>query len=393
MVGRKRCPKCAESIRKEAQVCRYCGYAFPQSPLVAIEGSKLPARVLVGAAVLLVLLAAAFVGYFVPRQTDGPIPNSERERRITATQPSLQLVRPAYEPLPVGATLEWTADGSPDKVIRQAGPYILTIIKQADDGLVAPLIQVVYGNDLVRLKGEALSPTYSHRVSAIQNVIGGPPVVMLQSFTGGAHCCNHVQLAGLSSGKLKIVEFGTWDGDQIELPKDLSGDGIADFVVSDDRFLYTFSPYAMSYSPPKVMNVVGGKVRDVSRSAAFRRIYASAMNEAGAVCRSAEDGLTRNGACPAYVAAAARAGKLNAAWSEMIGAYDASTDWELPTGCVVSTQQECPKGREIQFKSYPEALLHFLKETGYIEGNWQPPEFYQAPDSTGREESPAETMI
>jgi hypothetical protein len=286
-----------------------------------------------------------------------------------------------FDPLLVGSTLEWTAETSPAEVKRQLGPYVVTVTKQETDDLIAPAVEIAYGKDVVRLKGELLSPSFTHYISAIQNYASGSPIVMLQSFTGGAHCCNHVQLAGLSDGKLKVIELGTWDGDKIALPEDLSGDGIADFVVTDDSFLYAFAPYAMSHSPPQILNVIGGRAIDVSRRPAFRRLFVNAMNESGRVCRSGEDGMTRNGACPAYVASAGRVGKLSAAWSDMLAAYDATVDWDLPTGCTVSAKRGCPNEREIYFKSYPEALLYFLKERGYIPRNWQPPESYQGHQS------------
>ena len=168
------------------------------------------------------------------------------------------------------------------------------------------------------------------------------------------------------------------DGDGIDLPKDLNGDGLADFVVRDDSFLYAFAPYAMSYSPPQVLNVTGGKVINVSARPAFRKLFEDDLAQAGKECRNASDGISRNGACPAYVASAARAGKLSAAWADMIAAYDASADWELPTGCAVEARDECPPGQEITFKSYPEALLFFLKENGYIPKAWLPPEAFES---------------
>jgi hypothetical protein len=90
-------------------------------------------------------------------------------------------------------------------------------------------------------------------------------------------------------------------------------------------------------------------------------------------------GLTANGACPAFVAAAARVGKLDEAWQQMLTAYDATVDWQLPTGCWISAEGGCPPDQQIVYKSYPEALQAFLVKYDYIPKNWVPPEQRQRP--------------
>ncbi len=156
------------------------------------------------------------------------------------------------------------------------------------------------------------------------------------------------------------------------MPYDMTGDGIADFVMRDNRFLYAFSSYAESYAPPQIFNIIGGKMIDVSTSGKFNTLYLDEMKKAGAQCQPGNSGA--NGACPAFIASAARLGKLNQAWAQMIGAYDASVDWALPTGCWVSDKDGCPGGEEITYKSYPEALHAFLVRSGFISGAWHPPE-------------------
>jgi hypothetical protein len=176
-----------------------------------------------------------------------------------------------------------------------------------------------------------------------------------------------------------VLDVGSWDGDYIEPPKDISGDGVVDFVMFDNSFLYAFASYADSFAPPTIFNIVNGEMKDVSRNPAFRALFLKEMKQAGDRCRPGSDGAP-NGACASYVAAAARVGKLTEAWPRMIAAYDATSDWDLPTGCRVREDEGgCPDGAEIVYKSYPEALLAFLKREGYIAQSWLPPEAFQRP--------------
>jgi hypothetical protein len=239
--------------------------------------------------------------------------------------------------------------------------------------MAAAILKLSAAGQSVTFEGELAQPGLPNKISLISNRAGAVPVVMLQSFSGGAHCCNHVQLAGYSNGHLKVVDLGSWDGDEINVPKDISGDGTTDFIIPDNRFLYAFASYAESYAPPRIFNVVGGRVVDVSKNPKFRSLYAAEMAKAGALCQPG-NGSGANGACPSLVAAAARLGRLDQAWRQMLGAYDPTVDWTFPTGCWVADDNGCPAGQEITYKSYPEALQAFLVRGGYIPPNWIPPE-------------------
>lgn len=387
MIGTtKICPRCAERVKAAAQVCRYCGHEFGRVSLAKVDapatggpagsthGTFLPRGYLWSAGAVISILLMVVLAWAMFPKVERPVvvKGTVRETAAAAEVPVAEA--PAGPELAAGESLEWSADGAPEETVRQIGTMVVRVTRKIDEDMIAPLVSVSRGTEIVTLVGEAVSSGFTHRISAVRNKAGAPPVVMLQSFSGGAHCCNHVQLAGVSGGRLKVVDLGSWDGDQIALPVDLSGDGLADFVERDNAFLYAFAAYAMSAAPPKILNVTGGRVIDVSKKAAFRQLYLDEMAASGEICRTGAEGIDRNGACPSYVASAARVGRLDEAWAEMVRSYAADLDWELPSGCVVRTSEQCPEGFRIVYKSYPEALLAFLKEHGYVANGWSPPD-------------------
>ncbi len=192
---------------------------------------------------------------------------------------------------------------------------------------------------------------------------GGPVVAFFQSYTGGMHCCRQMRVIVPGADGLKVVELGAYDGAEIAWPKDLDGDGILDFVVSDDRFLYAFESYAGSVAPPQVLNVIDGRKLDVSADPRFRKVFEAAAAATRKACIKEE---FPNGACAAYAANAARIGQLDAAWPVILREYqrDVKT-W--PDRCKVERDAEynCPEGQLIEYPDYPTALRAYLVELGY----------------------------
>ena len=179
--------------------------------------------------------------------------------------------------------------------------------------------------------------------------------------SAGAHCAPHaVSLS--EAGRLVVADLGDWDG-FTATPRDVDGDGRVDFVNRDNAFLYAFTNYAQSYAPPIIYNILDGRVEEVSARPGFRRMFEEAGREARQACIGTDSG--RNGACAAYVAAAARIGRFEEAWVEMLRHQEQDSGWDL-TGCrVAEGANGCPEGQSLP-RSFPQALHALLRERGYI---------------------------
>jgi hypothetical protein len=101
---------------------------------------------------------------------------------------------------------------------------------------------------------------------AVRDLEGnGQPDVVLDLYTGGAHCCSVVQVfafdPGVGTYRLSEHNFG----DPGARLSDLSGDGPLEFQSADDRFAYEFAPYAYSGLPIRIWCFSGGHFIDVTR--------------------------------------------------------------------------------------------------------------------------------
>jgi hypothetical protein len=102
--------------------------------------------------------------------------------------------------------------------------------------------------------------------------------------------------------------------------RDIDGDGVVDFLRSDSAFNYAFGGYQESVMPPRIWNLIDGRLVDMSTSPRFRSVFVDFLAHERDECLRGQP-MVRNPACAAYVAAAARIGQFDAAWRLMLGAY------------------------------------------------------------------------
>jgi hypothetical protein len=95
------------------------------------------------------------------------------------------------------------------------------------------------------------------------------PEFFVSRYSGGAHCCAEIQILDVVGGQWRIVDGGSWDGEEI-IPEDAEGDGEQEIVHGDDRFLYRFSCYACAGAPIRVFKLVEGALVDVTMSPLYR---------------------------------------------------------------------------------------------------------------------------
>jgi hypothetical protein len=101
---------------------------------------------------------------------------------------------------------------------------------------------------------------------ALKNVDGDSrPEILLDTFTGGAHCCFKTDVYDYVSAKKYRRVVINWRDAGYNL-RDLDGVKPLEFVSADARFAYEFVPYAFSGFPTRIFHFTGGHFKSVTKS-------------------------------------------------------------------------------------------------------------------------------
>jgi hypothetical protein len=263
---------------------------------------------------------------------------------------------PAPRTIAPATFVEWKAENGP-RTFR-SGDVTVRVAVSGKDGDSPPAMTIsAPGVVPLRIVNDDSIAHYASTIAVGPLVRGQPASVIVQTYTGGAHCCMHVAIALRSGKAFRLVDLGEWDGDGVAWPKDVSGDGVADFQFVDNAFLYAFGSYAGSWPPPLVMNIRGLKPVNVSTEPAYRPLYAADLAETRKACVDGDE--FSGGACAGYLADAARLGQFDAAWAK-VARTKAVAGSMYPAACSDSPQ---PKPC---YRDYASAVRGFLRENGYI---------------------------
>jgi hypothetical protein len=94
----------------------------------------------------------------------------------------------------------------------------------------------------------------------------GQPDVVLDLYSGGAHCCVIEQIFSFDPGTMTYAKSEHVFGDPGDRIVDLGHDGRFEFLTADDLFAYAFTDYAASGLPIQILTFSAGHFQDVTRS-------------------------------------------------------------------------------------------------------------------------------
>jgi hypothetical protein len=157
---------------------------------------------------------------------------------------------------PVQATLSWKAGE-----LAASDPR-LTVVRAGATLVDGPPTSDCGDTCIYAASGRRSSP-----LQVVDLDADGEPEVLVDVFTGGAHCCAETEILRFT-GAGYADQRASWGNGGYEL-RDLDGDGRPELVSQDDAFAAAFTSYAASFFPPRVLDydaAAPGALRDVTRS-------------------------------------------------------------------------------------------------------------------------------
>jgi len=100
---------------------------------------------------------------------------------------------------------------------------------------------------------------------AVRDLDGGEPEVLVDLFTGGAHCCAVSLILRWDAAANRYRSTFRYWGNYGRRLVDLDHDGLPEFSAFDERFIYEYSAYVFSSAPIKIVAYRRGTFVDVTR--------------------------------------------------------------------------------------------------------------------------------
>jgi hypothetical protein len=225
---------------------------------------------------------------------------------------------PSYPPEPISDTYAVEDE-------RLIGAYIVTLWHNtAADALgfdnIVTIASAAGGQTLVQLD----------LVSGFRDYTGhditgeGDPDLVLERYTGGAHCCFSVIVYNLGPTPTKVLE--TRESNCSGRFEDLDGDSVPEFITCDDLFAYVYCPYAASPMVQVILRYEPGRGY-VPASPHFAQLYAEVIVQHTGLAEGATaegmgewDQTTKCGVLP-LVLDYLYTGRADRAWEEFSRLY------------------------------------------------------------------------
>ena len=219
-------------------------------------------------------------GMFIPASTSDPVPAPPAGTDSSPSAPTVPSASPAAQPPEADYLLEQE---------RQINGYAIRIWRNPNDQL---------GFDSILLIEAAGQPTIRvDMFSALHDLTGndlnadGYPDLVVETFSGGAHCCFGTQVFSLRSREAVLI-LQKPESNAGGYFEDLNVDGISEFVTYDDSFAYQYCPYAAGVTVKVIMAYDPEEDRYLPASPRFPEQYADeiATNEDRALAAPGELG-------------------------------------------------------------------------------------------------------
>jgi hypothetical protein len=99
----------------------------------------------------------------------------------------------------------------------------------------------------------------------IRDLDGGEPEVLVDLYSGGAHCCLFTLILRWDAAAARYRSTLAYWGNYGSKLVDLDGDGLPEFSAFDERFVYEYTAYVFSSAPIRIWSYRAGKLVDVTR--------------------------------------------------------------------------------------------------------------------------------